>query len=101
MDEILIILPHLPLIMFGTKALINLIGEIRFIFNVCSKFSSSNSFIEKNKNLSIDILINNADITQPQGMKDLQEENLEQALKIHLISPIKLIKAFVPNMIKG
>lgn len=63
--------------------------------------SSVKSFIEKNKNLSIDILINNAGINQPQWIDELEDENLEQTLKINLISPIKLIKAFVPNMIKG
>ena len=63
--------------------------------------SSVKSFIEKNKNLSIDILINNAGINQPQWINELEDENLEQTLKINLISPIKLIKAFVPNMIKG
>lgn len=63
--------------------------------------ASVKSFIKKNKSLRIDILINNAGINNPQWINELEDKNLEQTLKINLISPIKLIKAFVPNMIKG
>lgn len=63
--------------------------------------SSVKSFIKKNKNLNIDILINNAGINHPQWINELEDENLEKTLRINLISPVKLIKAFVPNMIKG
>jgi len=52
------------------------------------------------KNLKVDILINNAGINFPQWIDELEDKNLEETIQINLISPIKLIRAFVPHMKK-
>ncbi|OGK26093.1 short-chain dehydrogenase [Candidatus Roizmanbacteria bacterium RIFCSPLOWO2_01_FULL_37_12] len=53
---------------------------------------------EVNKKLKVDILINNAGINLPQWIDELEDKNLEETLRINLISPISLIRAFVPYM---
>lgn len=56
------------------------------------------AFIKKNKNLQIDIIINNAGINTPQWIDEITDENLEKTVQINLIAPIKLIRGFVGNM---
>lgn len=65
-----------------------------------NKSTSINRYIEKHKNLKVDILINNAGINFPQWIEELDEDNLRNTLEINLISPIKIIRAFVPHMKK-
>lgn len=63
--------------------------------------ASINRYIETHKNLKIDILINNAGINLPTWIDELSDDNIKQHTQINLISPIKLISAFVPNMKKN
>ena len=58
-------------------------------------------FIHKNRNLNIDILINNAGINNPEWIQNLDDKNIEESMEVNLISPIKLIKAFVGHMIQN
>lgn len=58
-------------------------------------------YIEAHKDLKIDILINNAGINFPTWIDELTDENINQHTQINLISPIKLITAFVPHMKKN
>jgi len=58
-------------------------------------------YIEAHKDLKIDILINNAGINLPAWIDKLANDNIDQHTQINLISPIKLISAFVPNMKKN
>lgn len=58
-------------------------------------------YIEVNKNLKVDILINNAGINLPSWIDELSDDNINQHIQINLISPIKLISAFAPNMKKN
>jgi 3-oxoacyl-[acyl-carrier protein] reductase len=59
------------------------------------------SYINKNKNLKIDIIINNAGINFPQWIEEIEDSNLERTIQINLIAPIKIIRAFVGNMKKN
>ncbi|MBI4226221.1 SDR family oxidoreductase [Candidatus Roizmanbacteria bacterium] len=52
------------------------------------------------KNLKVDVLINNAGINFPQWIDELEDKNISETLQINLISPIKLIRTFVPHMKK-
>lgn len=58
-------------------------------------------YIEANKNLKVDILINNAGINMPTWIDELTDDNINRHVQINLISPIKLIRTFVPNMKKN
>lgn len=58
-------------------------------------------YIEAHRNLKVDILINNAGINLPTWIDELTDENINQHTQINLISPIKLISAFVPHMKKN
>lgn len=61
---------------------------------------SMNRFIDKHKNLKIDILINNAGINFPRWIQEIEDDNINQHIQINLISAIKLIRTFVPYMIE-
>jgi len=63
--------------------------------------SSIYRYIEAHKDLKVDILINNAGINLPTWIDELTDDNINQHAQINLISPIKLIRAFVPNMKKN
>ena len=65
-----------------------------------SKPISIKHLIEINKKAKIDILINNAGINFPQWIDELEDENINQHIQINLVSAIKLIRAFVPQMKK-
>jgi 3-oxoacyl-[acyl-carrier protein] reductase len=62
---------------------------------------SIESFAKKNKNLKIDIIINNAGINFPQWIEEMEDENIEKTIQINLIAPIKLVRGFVGNMKKN
>jgi len=66
-----------------------------------SNNTSMYRYIEAHQNLKIDILINNAGINLPTWIDELTDDNINQHTQINLISPIKLINAFVPNMKKN
>lgn len=61
---------------------------------------SINQLIDKYQNLNIDILINNAGINFPQWIEELPDQNIQDHIQVNLISPIKLIRVFVPHMKK-
>lgn len=58
-------------------------------------------YIEAHKNLKVDILINNAGINFPSWIDELTDENIDKHIQINLTAPIKLIRAFIPNMKKN
>jgi|SRR3989339_425126 len=66
-----------------------------------SNNSSINRYIEAHKDLKVDVLINNAGINLPAWIDELTDENILQHTQINLVSPIKLISSFVPNMKKN
>lgn len=58
-------------------------------------------YLNKNKDLKIDIIINNAGINYPQWVEELDDTNIEDTINVNLIAPIQLIRNFVQNMIKN
>lgn len=47
----------------------------------------------------IEILVNNAGINPLGEIKDLTDKNIEEVLKVNLVSPIRLISGILPKMI--
>lgn len=62
---------------------------------------SIDTYIDKNKNFKIDIIINNAGINFPQWIDEITDDNLEDSIQINLVAPIKLVRGFVGNMKKN
>ena len=81
------------------KQVYKIIAPSRHELNL-SDVKSVNSFIKENKNLKIDILINNAGVNFPQWIEELDNKNLFDTVQINLLSPIVLIRTFVPHMKK-
>lgn len=63
--------------------------------------NSVSCYIAKNKNLNIDILINNAGINNPQWIQNLDDKNIDETIEVNLISPIKLIRTYVGHMMQN
>lgn len=62
---------------------------------------SVEEYIKKNKNLKLYALINNAGVNDPQWLEELQDENISQTMQINLVSPILLMRGFVPLLKKN
>jgi 3-oxoacyl-[acyl-carrier protein] reductase len=71
-------------------------GELNLLDNASIK-----SYVKKNENVKVDIIINNAGINFPQWIEEIEDENIERTIQINLIAPIKLIRGFVKNMKKN
>lgn len=56
------------------------------------------SFVKKNKNLKVDIIINNAGINFPQWINEMTDENIENTMQVNLVAPIRLIRGFTEHM---
>ena len=52
-------------------------------------------------NRPIDILVNNAGINPLGETVRLKDENIEETIRVNLISPLRLIRGIVPSMIKN
>lgn len=63
--------------------------------------ASIENFIKENKNLKIDIIINNAGINFPQWIEEMTDENINETFQVNLIAPIKIVRGFVNNMKKN
>lgn len=64
-------------------------------------YGSVNNYLQKNKNLKIDILINNAGINFPQYIDELVDSNIHDTMQTNLISPILLIRGLIKHMKKN
>lgn len=60
--------------------------------------SSITAFIEKNKKMPVDIIINNAGINVPQWIDEIDDENIEKTVQVNLIAPLKLVRGFLGEM---
>lgn len=78
----------------------SILAPTREELNLADK-NSVNRFLTRNKNLPVDILINNAGVNYPQWIGDLTDTNIDETIEVNLISPIKLIRAYVPYMIQN
>ena len=59
---------------------------------------SIETFVNKNKDLPVDIIINNAGINNPEWIDEMTDENITQTIQVNLIAPIKIIRGFVGRM---
>ena len=63
--------------------------------------NSVDEFIRRYHEERIDIIINNAGVNDINFIDEIKDDELEQMMKVNLISPIRLIRGFVPNMKKN
>ena len=55
-------------------------------------------FVELNKGKTFDVIVNNAGINELDLIENITDENIDLMMNINLISPIKLLRGFVPAM---
>lgn len=59
---------------------------------------SVNNYIELHKNETFDVIVNNAGINDINNITDITDEELNNMMKINLITPIKILRGFVGKM---
>ncbi len=59
---------------------------------------SIENYIEKHKNLVIDVIINNAGINPLAFIEDITDKDFDETIQINLKAPYKIIQGFVPKM---
>lgn len=65
-----------------------------------NNISSITSFCEKYKDVTFDVIINNAGVNFINNIDDIEEKEMMEMMNINLIAPIRLIRGLVPNMKK-
>lgn len=65
-----------------------------------SNIESVKEYIKHNKDLNIDIIINNAGINDINFIENVTDKELERMFNVNLVAPILLTRAFVPYMKK-
>ena len=63
-----------------------------------SSFESVKAFLELHKNDVYDVIINNAGINDINDIEMVTDEEIERAMQINLVSPLKILRKFVPAM---
>ncbi len=66
-----------------------------------SDVKSVEAFCEKVKDITFDVLINNAGINEVHPVEQITDDELERTVQINLLSPIRLIRGIVENMKKN
>jgi 3-oxoacyl-[acyl-carrier protein] reductase len=66
-----------------------------------SESDSIASYIEKNKDVYFDVIVNNAGINDINDITDILDEEIDDMMTVNLIAPIKLLRGFVKNMKKN
>lgn len=62
---------------------------------------SINAFVEKYKDETFDVIVNNAGINDIHEITDITDIEIEQMMATNLVAPIKLLRGFVGNMKKN
>ena len=65
--------------------------------DLCSE-DSVEEYIKKNKNITFDVIVNNAGINDINNIDEITDEEIKNMLQINLVSPIKLLRGFIGNM---
>lgn len=65
--------------------------------DLCSEISLE-QYIEKNKNVTFDVIVNNAGINDINYIDEITDEEIQNMMQINLVAPIKLLRGFVGNM---
>ena len=55
-------------------------------------------FLEQHKEERYDIIVNNAGINDINDIENITDEEIERAMQINLLTPLKILRAFVPLM---
>lgn len=55
-------------------------------------------FLEQHKEEQYDIIVNNAGINDINDIENITDEEIERAMQINLLTPLKILRAFVPTM---
>lgn len=55
-------------------------------------------FLEQHKEERYDIIVNNAGINDINDIENITDEEIERAMQINLLTPLKMLRAFVPLM---
>ena len=63
-----------------------------------SSSESVKAFLELHKNDVYDVIINNAGINDINDIEMVTDEEIERAMQINLVSPLKILRKFVPVM---
>ncbi len=63
-----------------------------------SSSESVKAFLELHKNDVYDVIINNAGINDINDIEMVTDEEIERAMQINLVSPLKILRKFVPAM---
>jgi 3-oxoacyl-[acyl-carrier protein] reductase len=66
-----------------------------------SSIQSIKEYIEMHKEITFDIIVNNAGINDINLLENIDEHDIENMLQVDLIAPILLLKGFIPNMKKN
>lgn len=61
---------------------------------------SVEKFLQEHQSDSYDVIINCAGINDINDIDDVTDEEIERAMQINLVSPLKILRTFVPNMKK-
>ena len=67
--------------------------------DLCSE-DSVERYIEKNRAVTFDVIVNNAGINDTNEIESITDEEIQNMLQTNLIAPIKLLRGFVGNMKK-
>lgn len=66
-----------------------------------SSEASVNKYIEDNKNIYFDVIVNNAGINDINILEDITDEEIHHMMQVNLISPIILLRGFAGQMKKN
>ena len=58
-------------------------------------------FVENHKDDHYDVVINNAGINDINDIENISDDEIEKAMQVNLVSPLKLLRAFTPAMKKS
>lgn len=61
-----------------------------------SDINSVKNYAKKNNKLNLYALINNAGINKPEWIEDISDNNIYETIQVNLISPIILVREFLP-----
>lgn len=59
---------------------------------------SVKEFLERHKGDSYDIVVNNAGINDVNDIENVTDDEIERMMQVNLVSPLKILRAFVPAM---
>jgi len=63
--------------------------------------NSINNFIERNRTVEFDVIINNAGVNEINFLEDVEQSEIDSMIQINMKAPMLLLKAFIPNMKKN